>query len=285
MRRSFLERQPIAASVLIFIAAKVWFIIATVLPTSTIGRWSPVAGSAAVVLVGAVAPLVLVYRFLQQKGWAHLVGFTPARKWHALWLAWLPALYVLVNFINLAGNATTMPLSGDAMRMILTQTASVPVFEETVFRGLILATLLNRYHASRGEILKAVMIGAVLFGCWHLPMPNNPDVWQQSAARVVYTFFWGVCWAALVVRTRSIWIGMIVHALILASNLLVSTLTVGEAVPLSQTVAAAAASRSAAFTVLATVPLLLYGLYLLKDVRGIGGEDAESESSLYLPKR
>jgi len=267
MSSSFPERRPIAACVLFLIAAKAWFIVTVVLTMNTLGRWSPTTASAVIVLICALLPLLFVYTFLDRKGWAHRVGFTPPRKWQAIGLAWLPLIYVFVNFSNLPGAEATKPLTGEAIRMIFTQTASVPIFEETVFRGLILATLLNRYHASRSEILKAVMISAVLFGCWHLPLPNTPDVWQQSAARMLYTFFTGVCFAAIVLRTRSIWVCMIVHALILASNLIVSALKVGQAVPISQTVSETAATRSAALTILATIPLLLYGLYLLRNIR------------------
>lgn len=267
MIERFLERRPILSSVVILLAAKMWFVFSTVLSMGAVGQWMPNAGSAATVLACGVAPLLLIYRFLARKGWAGTVGFNPPGAWRAPGLIWLPALYILVNFISLIEKGIVGTVHADAMRMIFTQSLSVPLFEESVFRGLILAVVLHRYHATRAQIVGAVLFSALLFGLWHVPLTlNHPDAWQASAARVVYTIFAGVGFAAVVLRTRSIWLVMSVHALTLASNLLVSVLTTGSAVALSETIAPDNATRSAVYTVLVTLPLLLYGLYLLQDV-------------------
>jgi uncharacterized protein len=77
-----------------------------------------------------------------------------------------------------------------------------PIVEETLFRGIIMYGLMRNY---RGWY--AVLLSGILFSCFHL----NP--WQMT-----YTFFLGLLLGFVVVRTRSLPLSILVHAI---NNLIV----------------------------------------------------------------
>lgn len=77
-----------------------------------------------------------------------------------------------------------------------------PVIEEILFRGIIMHGLMRNYRS-----WYAVLLSAILFSVFHL----NP--WQMT-----YTFFLGLLLGWIMVRTRSLPLAILVHAL---NNLLV----------------------------------------------------------------
>jgi len=77
-----------------------------------------------------------------------------------------------------------------------------PVIEEILFRGIIMHGLMRNYRS-----WYAVLLSAILFSVFHL----NP--WQMT-----YTFFLGLLLGWIMVRTRSLPMAIMVHAL---NNLLV----------------------------------------------------------------
>lgn len=84
----------------------------------------------------------------------------------------------------------------------------VPVYEEMIFRGLILGALLA--HTSP---MRAIAYSSLLFGIWHLK-----NIFYDPAPQVLYQvaytgLFFGPVTAYLAVRTRTIWPGVILHYL------------------------------------------------------------------------
>jgi membrane protease YdiL (CAAX protease family) len=261
---ALLERRPILSSIAIVVIVKVAMIAAIVLAAAPTGGASTPAGAAATMALLALIPLAL-FRVLERCGWATVAGFNGPTKWREPWLVWLPAAYCLLNLSNLLTNEINASLDRGALLQTSVQALMVPLIEETTFRGLVLAVLLNRFHATRGQILGAVLFSSVLFGFWHLPNPNVPAI--TSVANIVYAMLAGVGFAAVFLRTRSIWLVMAAHALIVFANLLSGALLSGNAVTVAETAAPEHAVRNALMSVLATVPLFLYGLWLLRDPR------------------
>lgn len=84
----------------------------------------------------------------------------------------------------------------------------VPITEEILFRGLILGALEKAYSR-----ISAVTISSILFGLWHLKNTfwmTNGDLEFQ----MLYTaFIFGPITAAIALKLRSIWPGVVLHYL------------------------------------------------------------------------
>lgn len=261
---ALLERRPILSSIAAVVIVKFAMIAGIVLAGTLTGGASTPAGAAATIALLALIPLAL-FRVLQRCGWTSVAGFNGPARWREPWLVLLPAAYCLVNLSNLVTNEINADPDWHVLLQASVQGLMVPLIEETTFRGLVLAALLSRFHATRGQILVAVLIQSMLFGFWHLPNPNLPPI--MSVANIVYAMLAGVGFAAVLLRTRSIWLGMAAHALIVFANLISGALLSGSAVTVAQIAAPEHAVRNALLSVLATVPLFLYGLWLLRDPR------------------
>lgn len=263
---SFIERRPILAATLVGLltspaVALAMAALQAIRPTSLIDSLNP-----APILIRAVPTLIFVL-VLRRHGWLSAAGFNGPAKWRDPWLAWLPALLVLVNLSNLIGNDVVA--NPDIARIVagFGQGLSIALFEETTYRGLVLAILLNRYHATRGQVIGSVLFGSLLFGLYHLP--TNPH-WEMNVSQWIYATFLGVGFAAVMLRTRSIWIGVAIHALIIGVSIGTNALISGEAVLLGESGVIENVRWRAMASVLVTLPIFVYGLYLL---RGIGRLD------------
>lgn len=260
----FLERRPILSAVLILLVVKLAFMASMLVSTALLGGASTLPGAAmTVALLGLIA--LVAWRMLERRGWASMVGFNRLAQWRQPWLAAFPALLVLANLAALAGAEIKLDVDWPLLMNAVVRAVTVPLVEETVFRGLILAVLLNRFHATSEEVLKAVLLANMLFGLWHLP-PNPDAPWQQGVANVIYAFLLGVGFAAASLRTRSIWLVMIVHGLIVLGGALVPMLITQKAGTIAELIPPDQAWRSALLSIAVTVPLFLYGLWLLRDI-------------------
>lgn len=83
------------------------------------------------------------------------------------------------------------------------------LFEEFIFRGVILNTLLKKFG-----IISAIFISSFLFGLTHLfNLFDNPDLINDTMAQVFYATFLGVFLGALYLRTKNIWLVAFYHTL------------------------------------------------------------------------
>ena len=81
-----------------------------------------------------------------------------------------------------------------------------PIYEEIIFRGLLLSLLLKRFPTKQ-----AALISTLLFGLWHLK-----NIFYLPPGRLLYQIFYagliiGPVLTYLRFRTKSIWPGVILH--------------------------------------------------------------------------
>jgi len=158
-----------------------------------------VSQSLVLVLVLAVLALVLVGVLR----WWEPVGYTPVSRWRNLGLYWLPVVLLaapLVAGVRLPETATTVAI------LIVAYTATA-VFEETIWRGVMLHTLRPL------GVWPAVLISSLLFGLGHL---SNSALRGFSFLIVLQAFgaaVQGIGLAALRLRTNTIWPLIAIHAL------------------------------------------------------------------------
>ena len=88
------------------------------------------------------------------------------------------------------------------------ETLFAPIYEEIIFRGVILGILLRHF-----SITKAIIYSSLLFGLWHLKnifFVDTIDLLKQ----ICYTgFIFGPIMCMITYKTKTIWISTIIHYL------------------------------------------------------------------------
>lgn len=83
----------------------------------------------------------------------------------------------------------------------------VPIYEEILFRGLILGLLIKHFSNK-----KSILFSSILFGLWHLKNIFYLD--SQVIPQILYTMlFIGPLFAYITLKTKTIWPAVILHYL------------------------------------------------------------------------
>jgi membrane protease YdiL (CAAX protease family) len=197
--------------------------------------------------------------------WYFLQGFAWGRKickfqFHHAHLAWIFLAYAFLQlneFFNLwlSGNLIL------ANRVLFVTQISLQIVtgavEEFIFRGVILLAFLHP-QATHKDILRGVTISSLAFGLSHLINLLALN-WTIVLPMVIFTTFFGVALAALLLRSGSLWLCIACHALLNVTGEIASYLGSPISVypvelPPAQIIG----------TILFTVPALLYGFWLLR---------------------
>lgn len=194
----------------------------------------------------AIADIILAVIgiiFLCKLGWWREAGYTRMVKIRDLPLLALPFIVSLLSFSD--GITVTTPLAviGFALFAFL-----IGFTEETFFRGLMLSGLLSR------GIYRAILLSSFLFAAPHI-LNIFAGLWDPSfaVADTIAAFGIGVTFAALRIRTGSIWPAIGLHAVTDFSALLaLGTIEVSTQ-----------SQGSLAGTVLIGIILTGYGLFIV----------------------
>lgn len=165
-------------------------------------------------------------------------------------LAWPPLLYALLMLaVAWAGG---FPARG-VLLVIACNTAVVALSEELMFRAILLQGFLDRLAIWPGVMASSAIFGLVHAANGYATGDVGAALWQSAAA-----FLQGVAYAAIRLRTRSIWPMVVVHGL-WDFSLMTATLSAA---------ADGEVSSMPYLAMLAVLPLFLYGLYLLRGNQG-----------------
>lgn len=166
-------------------------------------------------------------------------------------LVWLPLLYAALIVLVALADELTLPRA--TLLVLAVNMLAVGVSEELMFRGVLLAGFLNRC-----TVWQAVFASSAIFGLVHaLNGFTTGDVpyalWQSGGA-----FLQGVGYAAIRLRTRSVWPMAVVHG-IWDFSLMLQLMSDAQqdTAPLRPWV-----------SLLLVLPIFLYGLFLLRGSRG-----------------
>lgn len=128
------------------------------------------------------------------------------------------------------------------------------LFEETVFRGVVLFSFLLLWDQSRSGMTKSISASALLFGGIHiLRLVENPvpQTLLAMLTAVLVGFFYGV----ILLHGRSIWIPIVFHSL---HNALLNLNMAGKN--------AVETPLESLFILVTTIPVFLLGIYMLKKI-------------------
>lgn len=236
--KELFQRHPIASAAGIWATSFV-FTLAVILITR---QFFPGADTG---LVGIAAQTLALIAVLTALRWWRETGFNAPREWRDLRLLLLPAAVIIIPPF-LAGVRSMEPATFWYLAVGYLLTGFT---EEGIFRGLILKVL-----RPTGAV-RAAVLSAVLFGLMHLVnllIRGNPAI---VLAQCVGAFCDGVGFAALRMRTNTIWPLVILHML----HDLLLKFTQLPAIPLD---------------VAQVTILMIYGFYLLRTRKTLSGANS-----------
>jgi membrane protease YdiL (CAAX protease family) len=202
----------------------------------------------------------LFFILLARFGWLNTAGFTSLRQWRALWLGWPLILFTLINIEEGIVIDTAKPV---LIALHLLTALSTGWVEEVLFRGAVLTTLLQKWGRSRKGIYLSVLVSSLLFGATHfLNFTQGRKPLLNTVTQITFAIFFGVIFSACLLRNRAIWPMILLHAAVDWAGTL-HEVAVGGGLRLSVPTLSPA---NALINILITLPLFLYGLFLLRKV-------------------
>jgi membrane protease YdiL (CAAX protease family) len=220
---------------------------------------------------------LLLVLLLRQLGLLKEAGFTRPGQWKNVWLIWPIFIFSVINGGTSPFDGTLTIDASQPVRIVLFVLLyiSVGLFEEFLFRSVTLTLLLRKWGSTRKGIYLAVLVSCSVFGVLHLiNLIMGRRSLLSTAAQIVYGTFFGVFFAACFLRNKSVWPVVFSHALFdLCGNfedIAVGSATFGQ-IPETTLQGALVAG-------LITLPLLIYGLFILRKVIPIQGDEPEAEA-------
>jgi len=272
--KAFAIQRPIIFAVIVILLS----IVSTEIPLERL--FVPYMSQQAAQYVSLIAQQGLVglvlWWLLRRFGWTRQAGFTPPAYWRALWLGWPLVVYTLLNASDFLTGAIRIEPQPGVLVLYALVNLSTGWVEEVMGRGLVLAPLLQKWGSTRKGLFAGVFISSALFGLAHLAnLIMGRGYLVNTLAQIVYCVFFGVIFAALLLRNRSIWPVVLLHAVFdFAGNL--GELTPGAVV---NGPSAPLEPMNALLTVLICLPLFIYGLVLLRKAQPIPSELPETKTS------
>lgn len=138
----------------------------------------------------------------------------------------LPALIISINnfpFVSffLGNTKLTEPLY--MVHLFALSCLSVGFFEEIIFRGVILIFLLEQFPNTKKGIFLSIVISSAIFGFMHIFNILGAG-FGQTIMQIGYSFILGMMWAIILLKTRNIWLCVILHSIYNFLGLLYPTL-------------------------------------------------------------
>jgi|GEM_PF-683441 membrane protease YdiL (CAAX protease family) len=196
--KTFATRYPFLFAFLCFLLVFVILSIDTYLvpKNAVIAQWSSI--------ILLIILFLLAFALLFSLGWIRAAGFTAPANWRDMHVFWLPVLITLIIMVPLLFELPRASSFG-AVTYAALFALLTGLNEETLSRGLILQ-ILRPYGPVR-----AALISAIFFGLLHgnnfayLPLP-------VVVAQIIWAMLLGFAYAALRLRTGTIWPLIILHA-------------------------------------------------------------------------
>lgn len=151
----------------------------------------------------------------------------PTRRW---WLAFLPALLVVLNnfpIIGLAIGEVTLVRS-DLLPVYLIDCLMIGAFEEIAFRGTIFLALLEKRRGSPRQIFWVAAISSAIFGLLHLTNLIDRAGIGPTVLQVGYSFLIGGMCSIVFLKCRNILPCILLHTLFDVGGRMVGTVAQGR---------------------------------------------------------
>ncbi|MDR2600032.1 MAG: CPBP family intramembrane metalloprotease, partial [Oscillospiraceae bacterium] len=182
-------------------------------------------------------------------------------------LGWFNFVWCIFAFLfilmSLPENSIIMPSPPALLITILHPFIGTGMFEEILIRGLILKLLLLAMGHTKKGIINACLISSAIFGILHIMNIVIVGDLLPVIAQVIWATFFGVFYAALFLRTKTLWIPILLHGLTNVSTQIFNVI-VSPDISQNQT---ASGIANALTNVALALPFLIVGLILLRKVK------------------
>ena len=217
------------------------------------------------VIVQGLSSVVLVI-FIAALGLSGKAGFTKPKEWKQVWLIWpMIVLSILAGWSFFNGTLeidTSKPL---VITLYLLVYLSTGFYEEILCRGFMLTVMMRKWGDTKRGIYLAALTSSIIFGIIHLVSLFLGRIsFMAGMTQVLYAVFSGVFFAACLLRNSLIWPAIIVHAIFDICSDLNAIAVGGSFGQVSNTNSTLADALS---TIVIFLPLLIYGLFLLRKVK------------------
>ena len=192
----FINQRPLATAIIVFGLDALAAIVLQLVARNTLTALPPE-------FVALIVLVVITFLTVALLRWWRTIGYNEPSAWRDLYLLILPAVVVVV--FPLIGGLKVLDWS--TVLYLAAGYLLTGIHEETIHRGIILRTL-RPFGPFR-----AALISALLFAISHLAnlfVRANPAV---VIAQVIGAFCDGFGFAALRMRTNTLWFLVILHAL------------------------------------------------------------------------
>ena len=161
-------------------------------------------------LVRIVGSLLFIY-FLIRFGYKDMFQFSFTKT---VMIFSLPALLISLNNFPISAYLNgryVVNMSNSLAYLFAFESISVGLFEEIIFRGLLLIVLIQYLPKTKKGNFIAVMLSSLLFGLIHIFNIFYGGAFGPTVLQVGYSFLMGMMWAVIYLKTRNIWIVMVLH--------------------------------------------------------------------------
>ncbi|MCL2343950.1 MAG: CPBP family intramembrane metalloprotease [Firmicutes bacterium] len=194
-----------------------------------------------------------------------------------LLLAWFGVVYIIVSFfisfMQIPTNGFITPNIAYLIVVILQSFVGTALFEELLFRGLVLKLLLRKMGRAKKGIICACVISSVFFGLSHISNIFAGAPVLSTVSQIICAMGVGLFCAAIFVRTGKLWIPILFHGLLDLSAQIFNAIAVVSPDTVSQNTFNPAAANIISFillTLFTTLPVLIAALILLRKVEPDG---------------
>lgn len=248
--RSFAERAPVWFAVVGTLA----FVVLVLVVVAVSARFPRPHGLEAGGAVGRLLLAAVAVGVAARLGWLQGAGLSQPGNAYA-WAIIAPVfLYVVIVYPLLFTGTLSLRTSDPGLAALVAANGfAAGVMEEAWFRGLILYALVRRWGAHWSGALKSLLLSAVLFSLPHALNVLAGAEPMRVLAQLVWAVLLGFVFGTLVLAGGSVWPAAILHGL---ANAIVHVNRMEHPVVLTPS--------SAVFLAIAPLPLVAYGLFLLR---------------------
>jgi membrane protease YdiL (CAAX protease family) len=160
--------------------------------------------------------IALLY-IIKKKGFLQFNGLSPSFSVSNLFILYISVAIIL--FTAYSSYEIYLEAKPEKLFLFGITQALVGVFEELLFRGIVLPLLILHYAGKPRPIFKAVCLSSVLFGLVHFAqLIRHPENLFNTIITVIFAIGIGFVFACILLRTRNIIVPAFLHFLVDFAN-------------------------------------------------------------------
>ena len=186
-----------------------------------------------------------------------------------LLLAWFGFVYIIIsffiNFMQIPISSFIAPNIPSLIIIVLHPFIGTGLFEEVLYRGLVLKMLLRKTGHSKKGVIFACVISSAIFGLLHIVNVFAGAPVLSTISQIIHATATGLFFAAVFLRTKKLWIPILLHGLLNLSAQIFDAIVPPDFLLQSlEAQTGADIPGLTIYTLFVTLPILIAALVLLR---------------------